>query len=130
MKCNIKYICINSLKLISEVDTLLNAFKFITTNASWDDVFHPPSETARERGSTLAKQFAGAYPALSTSGQLRPWPYMINVEENDKEVREYEMPRTVQYPAILTMVGSTLFIGKVRITHVPEYGYFVLRYMQ
>jgi hypothetical protein len=95
------------------MDTMFNAFKFLTANAPWDNVFHRPSQKATDRGATLAKHFAGPYTCLSISGQLKPWPYMENVDENDKAVRSFNMPQTVQYPALLVMVGSVLFIAKV-----------------
>ena len=41
---------------------------------------------------------------------------MTKVEENEEQVRNYTMPQTVQYPALLNMIGSVMFIAKVSPT--------------
>ena len=45
---------------------------------------------------------------------------MTKVEENEEQVRNYTMPQPVQYPALLTMIGSAMFVAKVSPTDKLE----------
>ena len=116
---------------ISEMDTLVNAFMFMTKHAEWDQLFHKPSKKVTAHGASQARQFAAIYQTFSV-GQMIPWPYMDNCEESIEETSNFSMPEVIKYPVMLALAGSNLFVAKVShlvyAIYLPTIDFFPIFY--
>ena len=90
----------------SEHQRLLEAFTFLSENQAWKDFVFPVCEESRRIGITGAKAFFDVLPLFMPPDHWEAWPEMDSGERVDEQ--------SIQYPIIVSLVGSTTSVFKVR----------------